>query len=67
MIGARAYVEAHHDHTAPANDKRVNQAYLATREELCRGAGMGARKDYFDMTHANIGAVKLAIENFLNS
>lgn len=62
---ARQMVEAFHGDRAPKNDKRVAQAYLATRQRLSRGAGWGAREGYFDIRHDALVALKKVIAEFL--
>lgn len=64
-IAARSFVETFHADRAPANDKRVTQAYLATRASLSRGAGWGARKGYFDLQSDALGDLKEALAAFI--
>lgn len=45
--------------------KRKTQVYLASQNEICRGAGRGAARGYFDMTHERISGITDFIENFL--
>lgn len=64
-IKARSFVEEFHGDKAPKNDKRVAQAYLATNPDVCRGAGFGARKGYFDLTHPSLDDLKSMLGKFL--
>lgn len=42
-------------------DKRRTQVYLASRAELCRGAGRGYSLGYFDANHASLEPLKAFI------
>jgi hypothetical protein len=65
VVAARSFVEGHHHQKTPENDKRVSQAYLATRAKLSRGAGWGAKNGYFNLAHESLDALKDVLRKFL--
>lgn len=49
-------------------DKRKAQVFLATFPDvLCRGAGMGFRRGYFDKAHPSLDDIKDFIKKFLDA
>lgn len=65
VVDARQFVETHNPERAPTNDKRVAQAYLATKERLSRGAGYGAKQGYFDLSHSSLDVLRSMLGDLL--
>ncbi len=63
---AREFVERHNTERSPINDKRVAQAFLSIQATLSRGAGWGARKGYFDLTHSALEDIKDILTSFIS-
>ena len=45
--------------------KREVQVFLAGKEELCRGSGMGLQKGYFDKRHPSLDPIKAFLRAFI--
>lgn len=54
----------HAGKTHKDSDKRIAQAYLATRAKLRRGIGRAARDDYFDLEHEALGKLRNFVADF---